>query len=199
MTADIGSVRIGVFGGTFDPPHIAHLIVASDMFARLDLDEVVFVPAGDPWQKASLATAEQRFSMVHQAIDGDDRFRASRVDIDRDGPTYMVDTLTDIQAQHPNAELYCIVGSDVLALMHTWHEAERLAELATFVCAVRPGHSPNQPALKSLTVDFIEVPLIDVSSTDVRQRVSEGEPIRYIVPNAVADYIAAHNLYGRTS
>jgi nicotinate-nucleotide adenylyltransferase len=199
MTADIGSVRIGVFGGTFDPPHIAHLIVASDMFARLDLDEVVFVPAGDPWQKASLATAEQRFSMVHQAIDGDDRFRASRVDIDRDGPTYMVDTLTDIQAQHPNAELYCIVGSDVLALMHTWHEAERLAELATFVCAVRPGHSPNQPALESLTVDFIEVPLFDVSSTDVRQRVSEGEPIRYIVPNAVADYIATHNLYGRTS
>lgn len=199
MSADIGSVRIGVFGGTFDPPHLAHLVVASEMFARLNLDDLVFVPAGDPWQKSTLASSDQRFDMVSLAIEGDNRFRASRIDIDRDGPTYMVDTLTDIQTRHPNAELFCIVGSDVLPGMHTWHEVDRLAELARFVCAIRPGHSPNQPALTSLTVDFIEVPLIDVSSTDVRHRVFEGEPIRYIVPDAVADYIATHNLFGRTS
>ena len=199
MTAEIGHVRIGVFGGTFDPPHLAHLMVADELYSSLALDEVVFVPAGDPWQKTTLASAEQRFDMVRLATDEDSRFRVSRVDIDREGPTYMVETLSELQAEHPHAELFCIIGSDVLAGIHTWHDAESLPGLATFVCAVRPGFTPNQPALNGLTVDFVEVPLMEISSSDVRQRISEGESIRYLVPDAVADYIATHKLYGRTS
>jgi nicotinate-nucleotide adenylyltransferase len=199
MTADIGHARIGVLGGSFDPPHLAHLMVAGELHSALGLDEVVFVPAGDPWQKSSSASAEQRYDMVRLATDEDVRFRVSRIDIDREGPTYMVDTLADLHAENPHAELFCLIGSDILAGIHTWYEAERLAELATFVCAVRPGFTPNQPALTGLAVDFVEVPLMEISSSDIRQRVSEGESIRYLVPDAVADFIATHELYGRTS
>ena len=200
MTTDVDTRRIGVLGGTFDPPHLAHLAIASDVCSALELDAIVFVPAGDPWQKTTAASAEQRFDMVRVAVEPDARFRASRIDIDRPGPTYMVDTLTDLRAELcDTAELFCIVGTDTLAGIHTWHDAERLPGLATFVGVVRPGHTPNQPTLNGLTVDFVQVPSLEISSTDIRRRVSAGEPIRYLVPDAVAEYITTHNLFGRTS
>ena len=186
-------------GGTFDPPHLAHLIVAGDVHAALDLDVVVFAPAGDPWQKHASASPEQRFVMTELAIASDSRFRASRVDIDRDGPTYMVDTLTDLSSQFPGAQLFCILGSDALAGLHTWQQADRLSSLAKFVGVSRPGHALNQPTLKSVTVDFVSVPHIEISSTDIRRRVSENRPIRHLVPDSVANYIATNNLYGSSS
>lgn len=204
MTTDVDTRRIGVLGGTFDPPHLAHLAIASDVCASLELDSIVFVPAGEPWQKTTSASAAQRFDMVRAAVESDARFRASRIDIDRPGPTYMVDTLTSLRAEltaesEAAIELFCIVGTDALAGLHTWHEAERLPGLATFVGVVRPGHGPNQPTLTGLTVDFVQVPSLEISSTDIRGRVSAGEPIRYLVPDAVAEYITTHYLYGRSS
>lgn len=199
MTADPTPARIGVLGGTFDPPHLAHLIVASDAYESVNLDVVLFIPAGDPWQKHASATPEQRYAMTELAIDGDARFRASRIDIDRGGPTYMVDTLTQLRSEFAGAELFCILGSDAIAGMHTWNRAEQLAGLATFVGVPRPGHDLNQPTLKGVTVDFLSVPHIEISSTDVRRRISENQPIRYLVPDSVADYISTHNLFGRTS
>ena len=199
MTAEPTPTRIGVLGGTFDPPHIAHLIVASEACASLGLDVVLFVPAGDPWQKHASATPEQRYAMTELAIEGDARFRASRIDIDRGGPTYMVDTLTQLRSEIAGAELFCILGSDAIAGMHTWNRAEELAGLAAFVGVPRPGHDLNQPTLKGVTVDFLSVPHIEISSTDVRRRISDNQPIRYLVPDSVADYISTHNLFGRTS
>lgn len=199
MTAEQARTRIGILGGTFDPPHLAHLVVASEACAALSLDIVLFVPAGDPWQKHASATPEQRFAMTELAVEGDARFRASRIDIDRDGPTYMVDTLTQLSDEFAGAELFCILGSDAIAGMHTWNSAERLAGLATFVGVARPGHTLNQPSLNGVTVDFVSVPHIEISSTDVRRRISDNQPIRYLVPDSVADYISTHNLYGRTS
>ena len=199
MTAERTLHRIGVLGGTFDPPHLAHLIVASEVCSTLRLDTVLFVPAGDPWQKQTSATVDQRRDMTELAIAHDDRFRLSTIDIDRGGPTYMVDTLTELAREFPGAQLFCIVGTDALAQMHTWHEADRLGALAEFVGVHRPGHAVNQPTLKGVTVDFVSVPHIEISSTDVRRRISENHPIRYLVPESVASYIAAHNVYGRTS
>lgn len=186
-------------GGTFDPPHLAHLIVAGDVHAALDLDVVVFVPAGDPWQKHATASPHHRLAMTELAVATDSRFCASRVDIDREGPTYMVDTLTDLADEFPGATLFCILGSDALAGVHTWHEADRLSALANFVGVSRPGHALNQPTLMGVNVDFVSVPHIEISSTDIRRRVSENRPIRHLVPDAVADYVATHNLYGSTT
>ena len=199
MTAESIPTRIGVMGGTFDPPHLAHLIVASDVFATLNLDTVLFVPAGDPWQKSAVATPEQRFAMTELAIHGDARFRASRIDIDRGGPTYMVDTLMQLASEFTGAKFFCVLGSDAIASMNTWNRAEQLAGLATFVGVARPGYSLNQPTLKGVAVDFLSVPHIEISSTDVRRRISRNQPIRYLVPDLVAEYISTHNLYGRTS
>jgi len=199
LTAEPTPARIGVLGGTFDPPHLAHLIVASDAYESLNLDVVLFIPAGDPWQKHASATPEQRFAMTELAIAGDARFRASRIDIDRAGPTYMVDTLTQLRSEFAGADLFCILGSDAIAGMHTWNRAEQLAGLATFVGVSRPGHALNQPTLKGVTVDFLSVPDIEISSTDVRRRISDNQPIRYLVPDSVADYISTHNLFGRPS
>ena len=199
MAVEEKLAKVGVFGGTFDPPHLAHLIVASEVHAALNLDTVVFVPAGDPWQKHAEATPEHRFAMTELAIAGDARFRASRSDIDRSGPTYMVDTLTVLAREFAGSKVFCILGSDAIAGMHTWHESPSLAGLATFVGVGRPGHTLNQPSLMGLDVEFVEVPLVEISSTDIRRRVSENQSIRYLLPDSVANYIATHNLYGSSS
>ena len=198
MTADIGTRRIGVFGGTFDPPHLGHLVVASEVYSQFLLDEVVFVPAGDPWQKRDVeASASQRRDMTELAVANNPAFRVSSVDIVRGGPTYMFDTLSDIARENPGAELICILGSDAVAGMPTWHAADRLSDLARFVGVARPGEPANQPGIEGLTVEFTQVPLIEISSTDIRHRIKQGKPIRYLVSDAVAEFIEAHNLYGR--
>jgi nicotinate-nucleotide adenylyltransferase len=187
-------------GGTFDPIHHGHLVAASEVQAWFDLDEVVFVPTGAPWQKAhrEVSPAEHRYLMTVIATAANPRFRVSRVDIDRDGPTYTIDTLRDLRAQLPDAELYFITGADALAEIFTWRDAAELFELANFVGCTRPGYDMDADALGGIPperVTLVEIPALAISSTDCRERKRRGEPVWYLVPDGVVQYIAKHDLY----
>jgi nicotinate-nucleotide adenylyltransferase len=187
--------RLGVMGGTFDPIHNGHLVAASEVAAALKLDQVVFVPTGDPWQKQAVTGGEHRYLMTVIATAANPRFMVSRVDIDRDKPTYTVDTLTDLKAKYPDAELFFITGSDAIAQILAWHEVEKLWELAHFVAVSRPGHALEIPKMPAGTFTSVEVPALSISSTDCRERVAKGEPIWYLVPDGVVQYIGKHGLY----
>ena len=192
-------VRIGIFGGTFDPPHLGHLVAASEAASQVGLDEVVFVPTGDPWQKnhRSVTDSASRLAMTRLAIGGDARFRVSTCDIDRDGFTYAVDTVADVRAEHEeDAEMYFIFGADSLENLHTWHRFEELVAVTEFVALNRPGHSRRAAEVAAeVRVEFVDMPGVDISSSDCRRRVKAGEPIRYLVPASVEDYIREHRLY----
>ncbi|WP_227486789.1 nicotinate-nucleotide adenylyltransferase [Nocardioides malaquae] len=195
-----GPRRVGVMGGTFDPIHHGHLVAASEVQAWFDLDEVVFVPTGDPWQKADrqVSPAEDRYLMTVIATASNPRFRVSRVDIDRDGPTYTIDTLRDLSAQMPDAQLYFITGADALAEIFTWRDASELFELAQFVGCTRPGYDMDEATLAAIPserVTMVEIPALAISSTDCRLRTARGEPVWYLVPDGVVQYIAKHHLY----
>jgi nicotinate-nucleotide adenylyltransferase len=187
--------RLGVMGGTFDPIHNGHLVAASEVAAALSLDQVVFVPTGDPWQKQGVTGGEHRYLMTVIATAANPRFMVSRVDIDRDKPTYTVDTLNDLKAKYPDAELFFITGSDAIAQILAWHEVEKLWELAHFVAVSRPGHVLEVPEVPAGTFTSVEVPALSISSTDCRERVAKGEPIWYLVPDGVVQYIGKHGLY----
>jgi len=192
--------RVGVMGGTFDPIHHGHLVAASEVQAWFDLDEVVFVPTGDPWQKSDrvVTTAEHRYLMTVIATASNPRFSVSRVDIDRDGPTFTLDTLKDLQAAMPDAELYFITGADALADIFTWRSADDLFALAKFVGCTRPGHEMDPETLAAIPNDrvtMLEIPALAISSTDCRERTRRGEPVWYLVPDGVVQYIAKHHLY----
>ncbi|MFC6696916.1 nicotinate-nucleotide adenylyltransferase [Nocardioides daphniae] len=192
--------RVGVMGGTFDPIHHGHLVAASEVQAWFDLDEVVFVPTGDPWHKADreVSPAEDRYLMTVIATASNPRFRVSRVDIDRDGPTYTIDTLRDLKAKMPDAELYFITGADALADIFTWRDAAELFELARFVGCTRPGYEMDPSTLSAIPADrvtMVEIPALAISSTDCRLRTTRGEPVWYLVPDGVVQYIAKHHLY----
>jgi nicotinate-nucleotide adenylyltransferase len=187
--------RLGVMGGTFDPIHNGHLVAASEVAAALKLDQVVFVPTGDPWQKDGVTGGEHRYLMTVIATAANPRFMVSRVDIDRDKPTYTVDTLSDLKAKYPDAELFFITGSDAIAQIMAWHEVDKLWELAHFVAVSRPGHVLEIPDMPAGTVTSVEVPALSISSTDCRIRVANGEPIWYLVPDGVVQYIGKHELY----
>jgi nicotinate-nucleotide adenylyltransferase len=192
--------RVGVMGGTFDPIHHGHLVAASEVQAWFDLDEVVFVPTGAPWQKADrdVSPAEHRYLMTVVATAANPRFRVSRVDIDRDGPTYTIDTLRDLRAQMPDAELYFITGADALAEIFTWRDAGELFELAQFVGCTRPGYEMDKSTLDAIPSDrvtMVEIPALAISSTDCRERKRRGEPVWYLVPDGVVQYISKHHLY----
>jgi nicotinate-nucleotide adenylyltransferase len=187
-------------GGTFDPIHHGHLVAASEVQAWFELDQVVFVPTGQPWQKAEreVSRAEDRYLMTVIATASNPRFSVSRVDVDRGGPTYTVDTLRDLQVQHRDAELYFITGADALAQILTWRNADEIFELAHFVGCTRPGTSIGADALVGLPKDrvtIIEVPALAISSTACRNRVQRGEPVWYLVPDGVVQYIAKRSLY----
>jgi nicotinate-nucleotide adenylyltransferase len=187
-------------GGTFDPIHHGHLVAASEVQAWFDLDEVVFVPTGDPWQKADrdVSPAEDRYLMTVIATAANPRFNVSRVDIDRPGPTYTIDTLKDLAAQLPGAELYFITGADALAEIFTWRDAEELFSLAQFVGCTRPGYTTDEATLATIPpgrVTLVEIPALAISSTDCRDRTRRGEPVWYLVPDGVVQYIAKHDLY----
>lgn len=186
--------RVGVLGGTFDPIHHGHLAAASEVCAALRLDQVLLVPVNSQPFKEGLdaAAPEHRLEMCRLAVQGDERFAVSPVDIERGGVTYTVDTLTDLHAQLPETSLYFITGADALARLDEWRDADRLADLAQFVGVTRPGHSFSESESAHV---LVEVPALAVSSTDVRRRVRAGAPIRYLVPRSVADYIAQHDLY----
>jgi nicotinate-nucleotide adenylyltransferase len=187
-------------GGTFDPIHHGHLVAASEVQSWFDLDEVVFVPTGDPWQKSGreVAPAEHRYLMTVIATASNPRFWVSRVDIDRAGPTYTVDTLRDLKTSMPDSDLYFITGADALADIFTWRSAEDLFALAQFVGCTRPGHEMDAETLAAIPADrvtMVEIPALAISSTECRERTRRGEPVWYLVPDGVVQYIAKHHLY----
>jgi nicotinate-nucleotide adenylyltransferase len=191
-----GKRRIGVMGGTFDPIHNGHLVAASEVASAMQLDEVLFVPTGKPWQKQEVSAAEHRYLMSVVATASNPQFKVSRVDVDRPGYTYTVDTLNDLNQQFPDAELFFISGADAIAQIIAWKDIETVWDLAHFVAVSRPGHKLKLPKAPRGAISELEVPALSISSTDIRQRVAEGKPIWYLVPDGVVQYISKHHLYG---
>lgn len=192
--------RVGVMGGTFDPIHHGHLVAASEVQSWFDLDEVLFVPTGEPWQKSDrqVSPAEHRYLMTVIATAANPRFTVSRIEIDREGPTYTIDTLRQLKAEAPDDELYFITGADALPAILTWRDHDELFDLAQFVGCTRPGHELGPQSLDGLPkekVSIIEIPALAISSTACRQRVAMGEPVWYLVPDGVVQYIGKHALY----
>ena len=194
--------RIGVMGGTFDPIHHGHLVAASEVASAFGLDEVVFAPTGQPWQKpqSRVSPAEHRYLMTVIATASNPHFMVSRVDIDRDGPTYTIDTLRDLQRDlrgegGADVDLFFITGADALSQILSWKQADRLFALAHFVGVTRPGHHLSGQGLPQDRVSLMEVPAMAISSTDCRARVAAQEPVWYLVPDGVVQYIAKHRLY----
>ncbi len=185
-------------GGTFDPIHHGHLVAASEVGHFFSLDEVVFVPTGQPWQKGGrlVSEAEDRYLMTVIATASNPRFSVSRVDIDRPGPTYTIDTLHELHAvRGAGAELFFITGADALEQLMSWRDADELFELAHFVGCTRPGHRLSGAGLPDERVSLIEIPALTISSTACRDRVRTGEPIWYLVPDGIVQYIAKRGLY----
>lgn len=187
-------------GGTFDPIHHGHLVAASEVAARFDLELVVFVPTGQPWQKADreVSPAEDRYLMTVIATASNPRFTVSRVDIDRPGATYTIDTLQDLRCSYPDSELFFITGADALGQILTWRDWEKALEIATFVGVTRPGYVLEEdmlPAQYHDRVELIEIPAMAISSTGCRRRAKEGLPVWYLVPDGVVQYIAKRRLY----
>jgi nicotinate-nucleotide adenylyltransferase len=189
--------RIGIMGGTFDPIHHGHLVAASEVAALYDLDEVIFVPTGEPWQKTDrvVSPAEHRYLMTVIATASNPRFWVSRVDIDRAGPTYTIDTIRDIAALRPGAALFFITGADALGQILSWKQAEQAMRRARFIGVTRPGYDLSDDHLPRESVDLLDVPAMAISSSDVRKRVSKHRPIWYLVPDGVVQYIGKHRLY----
>ena len=182
-------------GGTFDPIHHGHLVAASEVGRVFDLDEVVFVPTGQPWHKNVVTPPEHRYLMTVIATASNPRFTVSRVDIDRGGVTYTVDTLRDLKSQHPDADLFFISGADAITQIVTWKDLGELWGLAHFVAVTRPGHVMSTAGLPKENVSVLEVPALAISSTDCRARVRHGAPVWYLVPDGVVQYISKHRLY----
>lgn len=191
----MSKLRLGVMGGTFDPIHHGHLVAASEVAAALSLDEVIFVPTGEPWQKSEVTEGEHRYLMSVIATASNPRFIVSRVDIDRSGPTYTVDTLRDIRSSYPDAELFFISGADAIAQIMTWKNMQDLWDLAHFVAVSRPGHALQIPNAPEGAISTLEIPALAISSTDIRARVEAEKPVWYLVPDGVVQYIAKHDLY----
>jgi len=186
-------------GGTFDPIHNGHLSAASEVRQHFNLDEVVFVPTGVPYQKTGVSASEHRYLMTVIATASNPSFTVSRVDIDRIGPTYTIDTLRDLRAERPDADLFFISGADAVAQIIDWKDAVELFELAHFVAVTRPGHPLSVSGLPEQDVSLLEVPALAISSTDCRSRVSRGFPVWYLVPDGVVQYISKHHLYRSTT
>jgi nicotinate-nucleotide adenylyltransferase len=187
-------------GGTFDPIHHGHLVAASEVQAWFQLDEVVFVPTGQPWQKQarSVSAPEDRYLMTVIATASNPRFWVSRVDVDREGPTYTIDTLRDLRKELPDADLYFITGADALTDILTWRDADELFELAHFVGCTRPGYPMDRTSLAGMPehkITLIEIPALAISSSDCRDRRMKGEPVWYLVPDGVVQYITKYALY----
>ena len=198
-------MKLGILGGTFNPPHIAHLVCAQEALDQLELDRVVLMPTNEPPHKQVAADpgAEARYELCRLAVAGEERFAVSRLELDRAGRSYTVDTLRALHDEHPQDDLTFIVGGDMARSLPTWREPEAVLELATLAVAERAGSEREQirgelRALRGASAErvrFFEMPRIDVSSSLVRERVATGRPIRYLVPDAVADAIAQNGWY----
>ena len=189
--------KIGIMGGTFDPIHNGHLVAASEVAWVYDLDEVIFVPTGRPVFKLDkhVTNQEDRYLMTVIATASNPRFTVSRIDMDRPGNTYTIDTLRDIRRQYPDAELFFITGADAVIDIMEWKSVDEMWDLAHFVAVTRPGYATRGAHFPEDKVDVLEIPALAISSTDVRERASKGEPVWYLVPDGVVQYIAKHGLY----
>jgi nicotinate-nucleotide adenylyltransferase len=200
-------VRVGIYGGVFNPPHLGHLVAAQEAHAVLGLDTVVWTPVGNAPHRAIEQDpgAEARFEMVELTIAGDERFSISRIELDREGPSYTVDTLRQLREHSPDDELFLILGGDQAAALPHWHEPEQVLELANVVVFARGTSNRNAVSIQlsrlrgAGNVRFLEMPRIDISSTMVRRRAATGRPIRYLVPDKVANFIGAQSLYGASA
>ncbi|AKK06721.1 nicotinate-nucleotide adenylyltransferase [Corynebacterium mustelae] len=200
MTTPRTPRRIGIMGGTFDPIHHGHLVAGSEVADLFNLDLVIFVPTGQPWQKAGrdVSKAEDRYLMTVIATASNPRFSVSRIDIDRPGATYTIDTLTELKLEYPDAELFFITGADALEKILTWRDWEKMFHLATFVGVTRPGytlHEDNIPDEYKDRVELVEIPAMAISSTGCRERARAGRPVWYLVPDGVVQYINKRGLY----
>ena len=195
--------RVGILGGAFNPPHIGHLVCAQEALLQLELDRVVFVPVGEAPHRAleNDPGGEIRLELVEQAIEGDERFEASRLELDRDGPSYTADTLRELRAADPDDEHFLILGGDQAAALAEWHEPEEVLALATVVVVERVTWSRNAIGIKigrlkgAERVRYLDMPLIQISSSAIRRRLAAGLPIRYLVPNAAVEHIVDGDLY----
>jgi nicotinate-nucleotide adenylyltransferase len=191
--------RIGVMGGTFDPIHHGHLVAASEVAHAFSLNEVTFVPTGQPEDKEGASPAEDRYLMTVIATASNPQFSVSRVDIDRPGPTYTIDTLRDLHAaRDPKDQLFFITGADALARIMSWRNVDELFRLAHFVGCTRPGHRLTGAGLPDGKVSLVEIPALAISSSECRHRVAAGEPVWYLVPDGVVQYIGKRGLYARS-
>jgi len=199
MQLPLRSRRVGLLGGSFDPVHNAHLALAQSALAALELDAVLWIPAGTPWQKArELATAAHRAEMIRLAIEGAKRFRLEPCELRRGGPSYTIDTVLDLQTREPAAQWWLLLGQDQLARLHTWHRWRELIALTAFAVANRAGDAPRIPrelAGQPVSIAQVPMPALAISSTEIRARVAAGLDIGALVPAAVARYIDAHDLY----
>jgi len=186
-------MRVGILGGTFDPIHIGHLIAASSVYEALKLDSVVFMPAGDPWQKRDreLSTGQQRLEMVKLATSDDARFQASDIEISRSGPTYAIDTVREWKRRNPEDILFWIVGSDALSGIPSWHEWEAFVSEVTVIAVNRIGQSASVP----FEVVSVEMPEVRISATQLRDRFNNKLDTQYLVPPKVSEYISDQGLY----
>jgi len=196
-------LRIGIMGGTFDPIHFGHLITAEEVRLAFQLDEVVFVPCGTPPHKKdyALTPAWHRYLMVELAVADNPRFRTSRVEVDRDGPSFTVDTIREFRDEYgQHVQLYFITGADAILEILTWRENRTLLELCRFIAATRPGYALGELDRRlgpefAARIDQVTVPGIEISSSDIRARVREGKPIQYLTPRPTVSYIRKHGLY----
>ena len=197
-------MRVGILGGAFNPPHIGHLVCAQEALVQLELDRVVFMPVGvAPHREIELDPgAEVRLEMTELAVAGDDRFEVSRMEVEKDAPAYTSETLATLREESPDDELFVILGGDQAAALGSWHEPEKVLELATVAVFERQSWGRNGIEIKigrltgARNVRYLDMPLIQVSSSAIRRRVRESMPIRYLVPDSVADYISTNDLYG---
>ncbi len=203
MSSGSGVVRVGILGGTFNPPHLGHLVCAQEAYRELELDRVMLIPARIPPHKPveHEPGPGHRLALCRLAVSDDERFAVSELELTRDGPSYTVDTLERLSTQAPNTELFLIVGGDIAVGLPQWHRAERVLELASLAIAKRreTARASVQRALDTIggepRAHFFSMPRVDISSTMIRRRVRAGQPIRYLVPDQVADHVERHRLY----
>jgi nicotinate-nucleotide adenylyltransferase len=190
--------RLGLMGGTFDPIHHGHLVAAEEARSALDLAKVLFVPAGSPWQKErdDVSAGDHRLAMTQLATEDNPSFDVSTIELDREGPTYTIDTLRAVHEQYPADDLYFITGADAISQILTWKDPDEILELACFVAVTRPGHDLGDLRERGERIVILEIPALAISSTDIRERVASGRPIRYLVPDQVRRYIDEQALYG---
>lgn len=191
--------RLGIMGGTFDPIHLGHLVCAEEARTQFDLAEVIWVPAGQPWQKREVSDAEDRYMMTMLATTSNPWFSVSRIEIDRDGPTYTLETLSALRAFYEKAELFFVTGTDAVMQILTWKDPDAVLTQAHFIAASRPEYEMNDIDQERFggRVTVMRIPALAISSTDIRRRVAEGKPITYLVPPEVERYIAERGLYRR--